>query len=813
MTVATKPRSASAGAKPAPRCTRPPVRRALLVLYWERVQPAFVLAAAPILALVTAALFGAFINLPGPVRIAATAIGACACLALFWYGMRGFVRPRRAEALRRIEADSGLQHSPLSTLEDVPFGGGEDHPLWRAHLASAARLARRLRVRAPRATADSVDPFALRYALGALFVIGLVVAGADSGARIASLAGDRSVRTTAGSSMDIWIEPPAYTGLSTLYLANSNEKLAGVKTQIDLPEGSKIVAQGPPGAFIAYRIPKGEVARQIVPGGRSQSILTRIFGARDEKQRDAAEGGRLEIALADSGVLSAGSGGAQARWPIGVKKDAAPAAAFMEPPSVNERGRVLLPILFLDDYGAAETRLVMRLDPEQERPLDAPPIDPQTIREERVVVVPGGAGKPGARRLEADVDAEPWAGMIVFVKVVVADGKGQTGATEESKLRLPKRLFSNPVAKAVLEQRQNLAIAPASWARAARAFDAMTLAPEAFYEKPKDYLLMRSAFWRVMRSEGAETNKTVDAFWTLALQLEDATLDQARQALNAARDALKEALARGASGAELARLVENLRQAMANYLQSLAASGQTPAESAPSEAVSAQDLEDRLDALRNLTQSGARNAAQDALDELSDLLDNLSVSSGGGSSAQGQGGSSSAGAAAELLGRQRGLADRTFSRGQEGGAGSDLAAEQSALGGELDRLRARAQPGETAAKPLAESRAAMEEAEQALSAGDFGTANAAMERAIDRLRAAATELAKAEQARSEAGGGGRRDPLGRPIGPASGESVDVPETIDAERARQVREELRKRLSEGGRSEEEIRYLERLLERF
>ena len=67
--------------------------------------------------------------------------------------------------------------------------------------------------------------------------------------------------------------------------------------------------------------------------------------------------------------------------------------------------------------------------------------------------------------------------------------------------------------------------------------------------------------------------------------------------------------------------------------------------------------------------------------------------------------------------------------------------------------------------------------------------------------------------RAEGAAGGPRDPLGRPVGPDGGEGVDLPERMDAERAREVREELRRRLSEGGRSPEEIRYLERLLERF
>ena len=92
-----------------------------------------------------------------------------------------------------------------------------------------------------------------------------------------------------------------------------------------------------------------------------------------------------------------------------------------------------------------------------------------------------------------------------------------------------------------------------------------------------------------------------------------------------------------------------------------------------------------------------------------------------------------------------------------------------------------------------------------------------MERAIDSLREGAEELAREQmrQAGQQGEGeeGGRVDPLGRPTGRAIGDDVDVPDETDAGRTRAVIEELRRRLGEPGRSEEEIEYLERLLERF
>jgi hypothetical protein len=60
------------------------------------------------------------------------------------------------------------------------------------------------------------------------------------------------------------------------------------------------------------------------------------------------------------------------------------------------------------------------------------------------------------------------------------------------------------------------------------------------------------------------------------------------------------------------------------------------------------------------------------------------------------------------------------------------------------------------------------------------------------------------------------DPLGRPQrteGPDLGTSVKLPDEIDAQRAREILEELRRRLGERFRPELELQYLERLLRRF
>ena len=346
---------------------------------------------------------------------------------------------------------------------------------------------------------------------------------------------------------------------------------------------------------------------------------------------------------------------------------------------------------------------------------------------------------------------------------------------------------------------------------------------------------MRTAMWRISKEAGGDYKGAVDDFWPLALQLEDEALELSRRHLDAAKEALKNALENGADDAEIERLTEEMRAALQQYLQALAQSGGDPSdENAPAdEILNSADIDAMLDAVRDLAKSGAGEAARQALADLENLLKNLRSPNRGAKSRDGSGGEGKAGdagaggpagQAGDLIGRQRELADKSFERGQKrGAAGDDLGDEQSGIAGDLSELMKslEGEGGEAdASRALGKALGQMRRSEEALRAKEFESANDAMERAIASLREGAESMAKAQGAQAKAragsageGGSPMRDPLGREAGNAYGEGVDVPEKSDAQKTRELLEELRRRLSEGGRTEDEIRYLERLLERY
>jgi len=785
------------------------------VLFWERAWPAVL----PLLGVAYIILIISLLDIwrlvPGWLHALVLVLGGLAFAGLAWRDLRHLRWPKRREALARLEENGRAEHAPLQALDDAPFDASHSaskptNALWRAHMTASAERARKARFGAARQTAETRDPYGLRFTALGLLAIAVIAAGSDWPARLAGAfaPGERS----AGGKLvaDLWIEPPAYTGKAPIYLLRAGQDIPDQTNQVNAPQGARLVAQ--------------------INGRRRARLLftTDTDEIRSNFERDGTAA-RTELVLTESGLLRLSLGSEEVRWPIGVIADNAPAVAFTELPARTDQALLAFGVAAQDDYGIAAARLEIRLDPDQERPLDAPAFDHHALNDFRQINLEGAAGAGAEQSFSLDLQSDPWAGLKVLAKVVVEDGAGQIGETEEAGVTLPSRMFFNPLAKTVIEQRQTLSVAAEDWRRAGRSFDAVTIAPEVFFEDTKDYLLLRTAFWRVMRQDGEGFEDAVEKFWPLALQLEDEALELARQRLEAAEEALRQALERGASNEEISRLVEELRQAMNDYLTALAQSGQS-ADQAPqnAEQLGQSDLDRMLDAIRDLAQSGASNAARQMLSDLENLLNNLRLAQGGagGQAGEGPGGEGDAGAsgrAGEMIGRQRELADDAFGRGQSfGESGDDLAESEGALGGDLDNLIDELQGGDEdpdgdAARALGQARNNMREAEQALRNGDFGAANDAMERAIAKLRDGAEELAREEMRQAQQGREGQEgvplDPLGRPAGNAYGGGAEVPEETDAGRTRAVIEELRRRLGEPGRSEEEIDYLERLLERF
>ncbi len=136
----------------------------------------------------------------------------------------------------------------------------------------------------------------------------------------------------------------------------------------------------------------------------------------------------------------------------------------------------------------------------------------------------------------------------------------------------------------------------------------------------------------------------------------------------------------------------------------------------------------------------------------------------------------------------------------------------------IDRFRLE---GSEAPGELEGAEEAMGGAKEAIGESDLERATQQQTLALERLRSGAQSMAEqvmagAESQAGQGPGNNGRDPLGRPDRsnrPDLGLSVQVPDEIDIQRAREVLDELRRRLSDPSRSVLELDYLERLITPF
>ncbi|XSG81966.1 MAG: TIGR02302 family protein [Methyloligella sp. ZOD6] len=177
-------------------------------------------------------------------------------------------------------------------------------------------------------------------------------------------------------------------------------------------------------------------------------------------------------------------------------------------------------------------------------------------------------------------------------------------------------------------------------------------------------------------------------------------------------------------------------------------------------------------------------------------------------------------------GQQPGQQGQQSQQGQHGQQGqgqgqqnNDLAQRQGELMQQLQQLMdAMRMGGSEAPSELGNAGDSMGQAQDALGQNQLGNAAQQQGMALENMREGAKSLAEQamqsnSQQQGQAQGQTNRDPLGRPNRnnqPDYGLSVKVPDEIDIQRARQVLDELRRRLGDPQRPMIELEYLERLI---
>jgi uncharacterized protein (TIGR02302 family) len=823
------------------------VNRARRSLLWERLWPALATLATALGLFLAFSWAGLWLVLPPLARaIGLVLFGVVTVIATVPLVMLRL--PSVNDGLRRLDRSSGETHRPATAVADQIAANEHDpvaQALWRAHVERALLSARKLKAGWPSPRLALRDPMALRALVLILAAATFFAAGGERLKRVTAAFDWQGVVAPANFRIDAWITPPVYTGRPPVMLAGLRPgETAHATAPIAVPTGSQLVVRS-----------TGNVHFDIVRKGGLEDAPSEAHAplpAGSEERRFVIKG--------DGSAVLHGVGSSDLAWTFTAIPDRAPTIELIKDPERQARGSLRLDYKINDDYGVVEAHAEFALkDDDAETAKSAHPL---FSAPEFPLSLPQARTRSGAAQTTRDLTAHPWAGAKVAITLVARDEAGNEGRSEPVDYQLPQRVFVKPVARALIEQRRILALDATAKPLVLTALDAFTIAPERFTPEVSVYLGLRSIYYNLTRAKSDDQLREVVArMWDMATQLEDGNVSQTEQALRQAQDALRQALERGATDQELKKLMDQLRAAMDKYLQALAEEmRKNPQQLARpldrnTRMLSQRDLKSMLDRLENLARSGNKEGARQLLEELQSMLENLQMARPG---AQGDEADDDMMSALDELGdmirKQQQLRDKTFKQGQDmrrdrqrqqQGKGKqqlgDLRQDQQGLRDRLNKLleqlRQRGlgnpgqdQQGKGEMNQLGSAGEAMGEAEGELGQGDADSAVDSQGRALEAMRKGAQGLAQQMQQNGmgmgrgpgQPGRNGRTraqqdtDPLGRPLrGREYGDdsTVKVPGEIDAQRARRILEELRKRFGESSRPQLELDYIERLLKDF
>ena len=847
--MATDRQKPGDGTAATPVARRLAVKRlaAQAILYLEALAPRLL----PLVSLVAVFLalvwFGAFRHMPAWLHIAVLAAFGLALAGLL-LRLAGIRWPSADSAWRMLERRNGLAHQAIRIQEDRPAGGDAfSGALWREHQARMARLIGRLDVGAPQPDIARHDRHALRAVPLLLLAVAFAFSHSNRGGLLADVATFRAPAETAPDvRIDAWVTPPAHTARAPVFLTGGE---AAEKAGIRIPQFSELTVRVTGGS--------GTEAVRYQATGEEAALLEPEAAKSGEGK--AAETMRYTI-LKDGTLDIAGR-----QWTFSVIPDRVPEIAFDGVPRRTVAAALEIGFIAKDDYGLQEAHA--EIVPAEEMPAAKPLYALPEYR----LDLPRRSAREAKGTASRNLSEHPLAGKRVKITLVARDAAGQEGRSQPVEMVLPARAFTEPLAAAVAEQRQVFALDARRMPDAIALAEALTIRPEETIPNLTHYLLIESAAARMRLSRDEDQmRETADYLWEIALGIEDGNLSLADRRLRDAQKALAEALERNASDEEIAKLMQELRDAMQAYMEELARQAAKNGEMRDNamqqrgQVLRQQDLQRMLDQIENLARSGARDQAQQLLSELQRMMNNLQAGRPQQQGPQNDAMRREMDRLGQLMQRQQQLMEETFRldqalRDRMLGAGptpeengemqpgdrgdgkpspdrmteeqlrqalKDLQAQQDALGEMLGELQKGLKGmGMEPSEGFAEAGREMEGASESLGQGEGEPAVGSQGRALEALRKGAQNMMSQMQAMMGEGQGdgqglpqaGRngRDPLGRERqadsqGPDFGGPTKVPEEIDIQRAREILEEIRRRLGTGVSPGFERDYLERLL---
>ena len=534
-------------------------------------------------------------------------------IAALW-PLRHFKWPDDERITTRIETSSQLKDRPLTAQsDDIALGGGDPlaGAIWREHQARMVDRLSDLTAGAPKPDANRFDPYAIRAILPVLAVAAFFVSQSPVGGTLYDLFSHENRSAPLATRLDAWVNSPAYTKKQPIYLTKNGERTETAAV-IETPINSEF--------FLRLVNAPSDLVPKFISGSGEQKLLPK-----PETENKTEHEYVFTLKEAGSIILSNGDQ-EYAKWAFDVTPDTPPSIKFTSPPRAALSGSLELNFEVEDDYGviSAEAKIQgLEKASENARPLVKAPEVPLSLPRQRA--------KKGEVNINRDLTEHPWAGGKATLQLIAKDDSGQIGKSKLVEFKLPGRVFSKPLALALVEQRRILAQDANQQHYVADLLDAVLSAPPSYIDDTNAFLGMNVAYRRIRSADNDdELLSSLDLLWDIAMAVEFGDLSEVEKRLREAQQALSDALEKGASQEEISKLMKELRQAMNDMMQALREQArnnpqaQNPfQQSQNTQTVTDRDIQKMMDRIEDLAKSGSEDAARELLNEMQRMMDNM----------------------------------------------------------------------------------------------------------------------------------------------------------------------------------------------
>ena len=261
------------------------------------------------------------------------------------------------------------------------------------------------------------------------------------------------VLAPANVRVDAWVTPPVYTGKPPVILsANRDAASPDSGAPLPVPSGSTLLVRSSGGAI------------DVVVGGGVTEVAPSEQAPKGTNER--------HFKIAGDGTAHVRAPSGQPLWRFAATPDRAPTISLAKDPERQARGSLQMSYKLEDDYGVTEARAQFaarnadaakeankeankdgkgkEADKAEPRPLFEPP--------QFALVLPNARTRNGVGQTVKDLSEDPYAGADVTLTLTAKDEAGNEGKSEPFNMRLPERLFTKPLARALIEQRRILAL-------------------------------------------------------------------------------------------------------------------------------------------------------------------------------------------------------------------------------------------------------------------------------------------------------------------------------------------------------------------